>query len=325
MKLPNRNFLQIEKSESMEKVIISGADGFIGYHFMKCLMRENVQVWAILHPKSQNKKKVYSLKEIHCIECEIHELKLYSEHFPKAADAFFHFAWQGVNSMERDDMELQLKNIDLCLDAIRFASAIGVHKFILPGSTSEYLYYGKPINESALPSPQNSYGSVKVAVRYLAEQFAKQCKINFIYVVITGIYAADRKDNNVIFYVIDKLLHQEKPSVTKLEQLWDYVNIQDVVEALTLIGDKGQAGAFYTIGHGDNQPLYQYIEEIHQYIDPTLSIGIGEVPYANDRLPSSCVDLTRLYEDTGFVPKVSFESGIKKVIDRMKKEITDEK
>ncbi len=88
-----------------------------------------------------------------------------------------------------------LENINLCIDAMRFASSLQVDKFILPGSTSEYLYYGKLINENAIPSPQNAYGSVKVALRYLARTVCKtmQYKI-YIYVVITrNIYAADRK------------------------------------------------------------------------------------------------------------------------------------
>ena len=161
-------------------------------------------------------------------------------------------------------------------------------------------------------------------MRYLAEEYARQAGISFIYVVIAGIYAADRKDNNVIFYTIDKLLRGEKPSLTKLEQLWDYVSIEDVVDALALIGDKGENGAFYAIGHGDNQPLYKYIEIIHKYIDPDIPLGIGDVPYTNDRLPSSCIDLSRLYKDTGFVPKVNFEDGIQRVIETMKKEKYDE-
>ena len=45
------------------------------------------------------------------------------------------------------------KNINLCIDAMRFASSLQVDKFILSGSTSKYLYYGKPINENAIPSP----------------------------------------------------------------------------------------------------------------------------------------------------------------------------
>ena len=309
----------------MKRVIVTGADGFIGTNFIKKLVEQHVEVWAVVYPLSETKHRIMGLKSVHCVETDISELQSKAAQFPKDVDAFYHFAWQGVNANDRNNLGIQLVNIDLCLKCIEFAATLGVKKFILPGSTSEYLYYGRPINEQAIPSPQNAYGSVKVALRYLAEQHAKQLRLDFIYVVITGIYAADRKDNNVIFYTIDKLLRGEKPSVTKLEQQWDYVNIEDVVEALMLVGEKGKSGAFYAIGHGDNQPLYKYIEVIRDYINPNLPLGIGEVPYANDILPSSCIDLSKLQEDTGFVPCVNFEEGIKAVIDTMKKEICDEK
>lgn len=308
----------------MKSVIITGADGFIGSNFIKELVKNHVEVWAVIYPQSETKFRIMGLEDVHCIEADISQLLERADEFPKGADAFYHFAWQGVNADDRNNLGTQLQNIDLCLKCIEFAAAVSAQKFILPGSTSEYLYYGKPINEHAIPSPQNAYGSVKVALRYLAEQHARQLGVGFIYVVITGVYAADRKDNNVIFYTIDKLLRREKPSVTKLEQLWDYVNIQDVVEALMLVGQKGKKGAFYAIGRGDNQPLYKYIEIIHNYIDAELPLGIGDVPYASDVLPSSCIDLTRLCEDTGFVPKVDFEEGIKAVINTMEKERCNE-
>ena len=301
----------------MKKVIVTGATGFIGTYLVKRLASENVEVWAVIYPNDPKKSSINSLRNVHCVECSIEELLQHTDMFPKDADVFYHLAWQGVNAKDRDNMECQIANINMGLQCIKFAAEIDVKKFILPGSTSEYLYYGKPIDEKAIPSPQNAYGSVKVALRYLAQEYARQFGLSFIYTVITGIYAADRRDNNVIFYVIEKLLKKEKPSVTKLEQLWDYVNIRDVVEALVRIGRFGKANTFYTIGHGDNWPLYKYIDIIHNYIDPTAPIGIGEIPYKDDRLPSSCVDLTKIFEDTGFVPKVQFEDEIKKVIDTM--------
>lgn len=313
-----------KNGEEMNKIIVSGADGFIGVNFIKSVIEKNIEVWAIIYPGSMTKDRVVGLKNVHCVECDISELKEYIDEFPKDADAFYHFAWQGVNAKQRDNMEIQKGNIDICLSAITFASMIHVKRFILPGSTSEYLYYGQPINENALPCPLNAYGSVKIALRFMAEQYAQQCGIEFIYTVITGIYAADRKDNNVIFYVINSLLKGQKPSVTKLEQLWDYVNIKDVVEALYLVGDKGVSGAFYAIGHGDNWPLYKYIEIIRDNIDPRLPVGIGEVPYKDERLPSSCMDLTRLKNDTGFEPKISFEVGIMEVIEKMREEQENE-
>lgn len=304
----------------MKTAIITGADGFIGTHLIEYLREKNVEIWAVVYPGSPNKDQYLGREGIHTICTELSALGEHIDQFPVGADAFYHFAWQGVNANARNDFSLQQGNISLTLECMELAAALRAKKFILPGSTSEYLYYGKPINEEAIPSPQNAYGSVKVALRYLAAAYARQLGLDYIYVVITGIYAADRKDNNVIFLTIDKLLDGEKPSLTRLEQKWDYIYIDDLVEALYLVGEKGKAGRFYAIGHGDNWPLKQYIEMVRQCIDPSLPLGIGDIPYQNERIPSSCIDLSAITEDTGFVPKVPFEYGIRKVIEAMKKE-----
>ena len=87
-----------------------------------------------------------------------------------------------------------------------------------------------------------------------------------------------------------------------------------------LIATRGNGGAFYSVGHGDNQPLSRYIEQIRDLIDPTLPLGIGEIPYRDGRLPGSCIDLTSLKRDTGFEPSVPFEEGIREVIRSIRRE-----
>lgn len=208
-----------------------------------------------------------------------------------------------------------MENIGLTLKCIDFASKLKIKKIVIPGSTSEYLYFGKKINESSAPSAYNAYGSVKIAVRFLAEQMARDVNVPMIYVVLSSIYSADRQDDNVIYYTIRNLLAGVKPSLTNLEQLWDYIYIDDLIRALCLIGEKGKSRRLYTIGSGDNQPLSRYIYMIRDLINPKLPLGIGDLPYPDPRrLPSSCVDLTALQEDTGFVPLVPFSQGIQKVI-----------
>ncbi len=304
----------------MKKVIITGADGFIGRHLVEYLLEKGIEVWAIVHPESP-KRDIFISRENVCTVCAtIPELSNYIERFPYDADAFYHFAWQGVDADSRDDFSLQIENIKYSLESIKFASEIRAKRIIIPGSTSEYLYCGGLINGTTLPTPQNAYGSIKVALRYLAFAYAKQLGIDMIYTVITGIYAADRKDNNVIYYTIEKLLEGEKPSLTKLEQLWDYIYIDDVVEALFLVAEKGKNGKIYAIGKGDNRPLRDYIESIRDCINPKLPLGIGEIAYSNERMPSSCIDLTEIQRDVGFIPKVDFLEGIRKVIFAMKEE-----
>ena len=304
----------------MEKVLITGADGFIGSHLVKKMLDEGKTVIATVHPSrniyqdSKNERLVVKCMDLSYISCRVGD-------FPDDIDVMYHFAWIGVNPELRNNLDIQIKNINVTVDCMRLAAAKGIKKVIFPGSTNEYLYYGKPIDKDAVPSPNDAYGATKVALRFLCSDFAKQNNIGFIYSIITGIYAADRRDNNVIFYTISKLLHGEKPSLTKLEQLWDYVYIDDVIDAFYLMGEKGKPGAIYAVGHGDNWPLYKYITTIHQLIDPSISLGIGEIPYSSNILPSSCINLTDIERDTGFKPKVDFETGIAKVIGRVKQDI----
>lgn len=238
---------------------------------------------------------------------------------PNDIDVFYHLAWIGVRPEDRKNFDVQIRNIRMTLDCLKLAAERKVKRFVMPGSTNEYLYSGALINAETVPTPQDDYGSVKVALRYLAQQYAKDNGIEFLYAVITGIYSEQRNDNNVISYTIKTLLNGCVPHLSKCEQLWDYVYIDDVVEALYLIGEKGRPGALYAVGHGDNWPLINYINVIHEKINPSLPLGIGDVPYSSESLPMSCVDMEDLERDTGFEPKVSFEDGISRVIKQMEK------
>lgn len=301
----------------MKSVVITGADGFIGHHLVQYMTAQGYAVYAIVIAESPTRDRLNGLEGVTVVLGGGEDYPDLAGQLPQNPTAFIHLAWAGVSPEGRNSTAVQMGNIDLCLRAVRLAAAIGAQRFILPGSTTEYTDCGMAINERACPSPQNAYGAAKVASRYLCAALCEELGLPYIYAVITGIYAADRTDNNVIFYAISSLLEGEKPSFTALEQLWDYVHIDDVIRALFLIAERGKDKAFYAIGHGDNWPLCNYIYQIRDLIDPALPLGIGEIPYKDGRRPSSCVDLTALRRDTGFEPQIPFDEGIRAVIERV--------
>lgn len=305
----------------MKTVVITGGDGFIGSHLVRYFAGKNLRVYALTIPESPAVKRIQNIHNVTVIQRNLDERDALLKELPNRPASFIHLAWAGVSAESRNSLAIQSQNIDLCLQAVRLAAQLQAQRFVLPGSTMEYTYCEQDINERACPSPQNAYGSAKISARYLCESMCEELKLPYIYVVITGIYAADRKDNNVIYYTISELLHGRKPSLTALEQRWDYVHIDDVTRAFYLIATKGKGGAFYSVGHGDNWPLANYIIKIRDIIDPSLPLGIGEIPYKDTRLPSSCVDMTSLKKDTGFVAEIPFEVGIKKVIEAMREEL----
>lgn len=305
----------------MKSVVITGSDGFVGSHLVRNFAKQGVEVYALTIPGSPTVERIRDVQGVTVIQRDLTDIDMLLSELPRKPMSFIHLAWNGVAPKSRNGIMNQKKNIDLSLCAVELAAKLGAKRFIFPGSTMEYSDCQQPINSRSLPSPQNAYGAAKISARYMCEVLSKELGLPFIYVVITGIYAADRKDNNVIYYVISELLNGNCPILTNLEQIWDYVHIDDVVQAFWLIAQKGKSGSFYGIGHGDNWPLINYITQIRDIIDPSLPLGIGRIPYKGTYLPSSCVDMTSLKEDTGFIPQVSFEDGIKKVIESVKKQM----
>lgn len=299
-------------------VVITGGDGFIGSHLAKYLSNKDYSIYALTIKGSPLKDRIEGINGLHIIECDLLNYEEIIDMLPKNPDAVFHFAWAGVSPESRRTFDVQKVNLELTYNAIKLAASINAQKFIFPGSTMEYSYSNHIINSEAVPSPQNAYGAIKIACRYMCEVICKDFGIAFNYVVISSIYSEDRIDNNVIYYTIKSLLNGEKPQLTKLEQLWDYVHSDDVMHGLFLVMVYGKNGRFYTIGHGDNWSLANYIYKIRDIIDPSLELGIGEVPYGDDRIPMSCVDLSTIKEDTGFEPQIPFDIGIRSVIERVK-------
>lgn len=305
----------------LKKVLVTGADGFLGRHLVKKLLSEGKDVFGIVCPDS---KEFDDLNEdhLHIKKVDINEASQLEELFPVGEiDVMYHFAWAGVKPEERNDYDVQIKNVGMTMKCMELASLLKIKRIVFPGSCNEYLYYGKPLDRNAVASPFDAYGAVKIALKYLCASYCEYNGIDFVYTILTGVYSADRCDNNVITYTVKKLLCKEKPIFTKLEQTWDYIYIDDAVEALFLVGEKGRKNAIYSIGHGDNWKLRKYIDIIHNAIDASLPLGIGEIPYSDDRIPCVCIDLTDLQRDTGFVPRVDFENGIKKVIKTVKSDM----
>lgn len=82
-----------------------------------------------------------------------------------------------------------------------------------------------------------------------------------------------------------------------------------------LIGEKGKVGEIYCIGSGKVKKLYEYINIIKNQINPKLKIKFGAIPYSKNQVMYLCADISKLEEDTGFKPEISFEEGIKRTIE----------
>lgn len=299
--------------ENKKTAIITGANGFIGSALTRYLCGRGAEVWALIQ-KGADTGMFQGCACVHTVPFSLEHTMDSAALLPQGADLFYHFAWKGVSGIQKNDPDTQLQNIQFSLDTLRLAQQLHANKIIFAGSVSEYAYNGKAVTGDDPPAPSDFYAAAKAAARVVCGHYACQNKLPFIWTLISSIYGPGRRDNNLITYAITSLLKGERPVFTKLEQVWDYIYIDDLIHALYLVGLHGESGKTYPIGSGEEKQLSEYVASIRNAIDPTLPVGIGEIPYKTNRIDHSVINSEPLRE-LGFSPCFSFEQGIALTID----------
>lgn len=301
----------------MNKVLVIGANGFLGTKLTLALAGNGCKVVALVDRRFPY-DSIKCRSSIETIEFVLEEINSLEAEAFSDVDVLYHFAWAGVNAAYRNEAEVQVQNVMFGLKIMEFAERHHISKVIIPGSAAEVSCGDEMITGYEIPAPSDMYSASKVATRYICLNYAKQHHVGLIWTLITSIYGPGRDDNNLISYTIKSLLKGEKPLTTKLEQNWDYLYVDDLISALVLLGEKGVCGKVYPIGSGDYRQMKEYVELIRDIIDPSLPIGIGDLPYKSSRVDNQMMDITELNQDTGFKPSFSFEQGIKEVINYFK-------
>jgi nucleoside-diphosphate-sugar epimerase len=304
----------------MKRIIITGATSMLGLALTNECLANGTQVYAFIRKHSQKRKILPKSAQLIQIECEISEytnLQISDIGF----DAFYHFAWGFTENKDRNRIDEQLKNIEYTLDAVKLAYRLNCKQFIGAGSQAEYGRVNGTISPDTRVSPDSAYGIAKYTAGRFGAKLCEQIGLHFIWTRIFSTYGIGDMPSTMIMYCIDRLLKGKKPSLTKCEQKWDYLNCRDAAKAFFQIGQKGKNQMIYNIGSGIARPLSDYVYMLRDAIDKTAPLGIGEHEYSPYQIMHLCADINTLYMDTGFCPTISFEEGIKETINWYKNTI----
>ena len=301
----------------MKNVIVTGANGFVGSHLVRALDEKRIHVFAVVKDENENIDTIHPLENVEIVYCDLFTLDTLKEkiHVEDQIDAFNHLAWAGTSGDARANYELQLNNAKAACEAVRLAKEMAIVKFIFAGSIMEYeceKYIPKDLSK---PGLGNIYSTGKVAAHYMAKTLAYSIGLDFEAMIISNIYGPGEISARLINTTLSKMLHGEKTSFTKGVQLYDFIYITDAVNAMILIGEKGQAYKNYYIGNREQKPLKQFIIQMRDCIDPCLELGFGEIPFNGPMLTYKEFNTQALYDELDFEPKVSFQEGIKKTIE----------
>ncbi len=304
-----------------KKVLVTGADGFIGSHLVEKLIDEGCQVKAFVYYNSFNswgwldsfpKEKLQQIEVFSGDIRDPHGVK----NAMKDVEIVFHLAALIAIPYSYHSPDTYADtNIKGTLNIVQAAKELGIER-ILVTSTSEVYGTAKyvPIDEKHPRQGQSPYSATKIGADAMADSFYRSFNVPITIVRPFNTYGPRQSARAVIPTIITQLLYgKTEIKLGSLHPTRDLTFVKDTVNGFIEI-----AKSDITIGHEINIAMQEEItigdlaQNIINQINPQASIISDEI-----RLRPEKSEVERLFgsnkkimELTNWKPSYTLESGI---------------
>lgn len=313
-----------------KKVLVTGADGFIGSHLVEALMAHGCSVRAFVFYNSFNS---WGWLDTLPIEQQRH-LDIFSgdirdpngvREASKGCDVVFHLAALiGIPFSYHSPDSYVDTNIKGTLNVLQAARQYDIER-VLVTSTSEV--YGTaqyvPINEKHPYQGQSPYSATKIGADRLAESFFRSFETPVVIVRPFNTYGPRQSARAVIPTIITQLLSGE--SLLKLGSMAptrDFNYVKDTAQAFIALAEAdGVVGEEINVATGTEHSVGDVARMLIEQLNPA-----GEIEVEDERLRPEKSEVFRLLGDntkitsmTRWRPQYDLSSGIADTIDWFKK------
>lgn len=306
------------------KVLVTGADGFIGSHLTEALLKEGHQVRALAQYNSFNYwgwlEDIEPTDSLDVVTGDVRDPN-YCREICKDIDVVFHLAALIAipYSYVAPDSYVDT-NVKGTLNICQAARDCGV-KRILVTSTSEV--YGTaryvPIDEKHPLQPQSPYSASKIGADAIAMSFYNAFKLPITIVRPFNTYGPRQSARAVIPTIISQIADGMKEiKLGDISPTRDFNYVEDTCRGFIelakcdkAIGETVNIGSNFEISIKDTLDL---IKDIMQS-DVHFTTDEQRIRPENSEVFRLWCDNTKIRELTGFEPKYSIRKGLEKTVD----------
>ncbi len=308
----------------MKKVLVTGADGFIGSHLVEMLVREGFAVRALSQYNSFNDwgwlEAVDCLDQIEVLNGDVRDPH-YCKSICKDVDIVFHLAaliaipYSYVAPDSYVDTNIK-GTLNICQAALENGVSRVVHT-----STSEV--YGTaqyvPIDEKHPLQPQSPYSASKIGADAMAMSFYNAFDLPLTIARPFNTYGPRQSARAVIPTIITQIAAgKKKITLGDVSPTRDFNYVLDTCRGfLSLAGCEDAIGEVVNIGSNYEISVGDTLEIIRELMDSDVEFVTEKQrlrPGKSEVFRLWC-DNTKLSKLTGFLPQFSLREGLAETID----------
>ncbi|HIA51680.1 MAG TPA: NAD-dependent epimerase/dehydratase family protein [Candidatus Melainabacteria bacterium] len=292
-----------------KRVLVTGGAGFIGSHQVEALLQRGYDVVAFDSLTMGKRDWVPAKAEL--VEGDIRDLEA-CRRAMKGCTGVFHLAAMSRSAASLDNVDIcTSNNIIGTQHVLTAAREEGVSKVIYAGSSTYYGNQKPPHKEDMAPDFLNFYGLSK----YVGEEYCRlfdktynvPCNV-MRYFNVYGPRLSGEGAYALVMTIFLKQLRAGKPLTIHGEGLQsrDFIHVRDVARANILAFESPLHGRTYNVGSGTAVTVKELANRIStNQIHEDRRAGDAEITLA---------DISRIKEELGWSPEISFEDGMKELL-----------
>lgn len=300
-----------------EKVVVTGGAGFIGSHLIDLLLKKNYEVYVVDNLSTGRIENINHCKdEINFYNCDLSEDCSGISEIISNADYIYHLASLAdiVPSIKHPEIYFKA-NVQGTLNLLRLCNPQKLKKLIYTASSSCYgIAKEFPTPETADVAPEYPYALTKNIGEQLVMHWAQLYKLKSVSTRFFNVFGTRSRTSGTYGAVFGVFLAQKiagKPLtiVGDGNQKRDFTYVTDVCQGMYLAAKSRYEKSIFNIGSGNPQSV--------NYLAELLGGDKVFIPKRPGEPDITHADISKAKSGLGYNPKVTFEEGVKKVLDNI--------
>jgi nucleoside-diphosphate-sugar epimerase len=303
---------------AVQRVLITGASGFLGSHCLAPLLARGFDVVALHRERAP--VDVPGVRWVHGDVMDRTQMRrILDEHRPQG---LLHLAW----FVEPGKLIADPSNIAwtaASLDLIRAFREAGGERCVVSGSCYEYDWrYGYCVEDVTPCEPDTLYGAAKDALRRAFLAYCSVSGLSGAWGRAFFMYGPRENPRRLVSSMILSLLRGQQAKSSHGLQVRDYLHIQDVADGMVALLASEAKGA-YNIAAGSAVTIRDIVELLGRITGRSDLLQIGALPARANDAPLVLGDTRRAASEIGWTPKLDLEAGLSATVDWWRTHLQD--